>query len=112
MIDKQLIKGSMKTVVLQLLSKSSMHGYEISVQLKSLGRGSFAVTEGTLYPLLHSLEADKFVTSQMEQGQGRRKRKVYYISEKGKQVLAEKKAQWLEFRNTMEELLVNKSIGV
>ncbi len=104
-VDKQLVKGSMKTVVLQLLSKRSMHGYEISTKLKALGEGGFSVTEGTLYPLLHSLEADGFVVSSMEEGQGKRKRKVYAISEKGKKVLKEKKAEWIQYKNIMEELL-------
>ena len=111
MIDKQLIKGSMKTVVLHLLSRRGMHGYEISGELKMLGEGSFSVTEGTLYPLLHALEADKFVKSKMEEGQGKRKRKVYRITEKGITVLEKKKAEWKQYRNVMEDLLVGQMQG-
>lgn len=108
MINKQLIKGSMKTVVLHLLSRRAMHGYEVSSELKKLGEGSFSVTEGTLYPLLHALEADKFVVSQMEEGQGKRKRKVYSLTDKGRTVLKEKKSEWGEFKNVMDSLLVGQ----
>ena len=112
MIDKQLIKGSMKTVVLHHLAKRAMHGYELSSELKKLGEGSFSVTEGTLYPLLHALEADKFVKSKIEEGQGKRKRKVYYITDKGLAILKEKKTEWRKYRNVMDELLVGQVLEV
>jgi PadR family transcriptional regulator, regulatory protein PadR len=103
-INKQLLKGCTKTIVLQLLSKKNMHGYELSVQLKTLSAGKVEVTEGTLYPLLHSLEADGAISSTIIE-QGKRTRKVYVITSEGKRLLKSKTEEWQEFQSMMEKLL-------
>ncbi len=103
-VDKQLLKGCTKTIVLQLLSKKRMHGYELSVQLKTLSQGKIEVTEGTIYPLLHSLEADGAITSNIIE-QGKRTRKVYEITAEGKKLLKTKIQEWQEFQSMMEQLL-------
>lgn len=104
-IDKQLLKGCTKTLVLQLLSKRNMHGYELSVQLKTLSQGKLEVTEGTIYPLLHSLEADGAISSRIEETQGKRTRKVYEITTNGRRLLKDKTKEWQEFQSMMEQLL-------
>jgi PadR family transcriptional regulator PadR len=103
-VDKQLLKGTTKTLVLQLLSKKSMHGYELSVQLKTLSSGKIEVTEGTIYPMLHALEADGAITSKVLE-QGKRTRKVYEITEEGKKLLKTKTREWQEFQSMMEQLM-------
>jgi PadR family transcriptional regulator, regulatory protein PadR len=57
-VNKELLKGTAKTLVLQLLSENEMHGYELLSQLKEKSKNLIEITEGTLYPLLHSLEED------------------------------------------------------
>ena len=108
MIDKQLLKGSLKTVVLHLLSKQAMHGYQLSTELKKISDGNFTITEGTLYPLLHSLDADGFVKSIVEEGPSKRKRKIYILTELGMDALIDKKQQWLDYKVVMENLLAGK----
>lgn len=103
-IDKQLLKGCTKTLVLQLLSKKSMHGYELTTQLKTLSSGKLEVTEGTIYPMLHSLEADGAITS-VTLEQGKRTRKVYQITDQGRDLLKTKTKEWHDFQSMMEQLL-------
>ena len=104
-INKELFKGCSKTVVLRLLSQKKMHGYELSKKLEESFDGQIKITEGTLYPLLHALETDGAITADWEKSEGKRKKKVYRISPKGKKVLKEKLAEWQEFVNTMQVLL-------
>lgn len=108
-IDKQLQKGSMKVIVLHILSTTPSHGYGIGTKVKKLTEDRLTVTEGTLYPLLHSLEADGYLTSEM-QSQGERKKKMYKITDKGLKLLDEKKKEWITFSSVMDRLLASYSL--
>lgn len=103
-VDKQLLKGCTKTLVLQVLSKRAMHGYELATQLKTLSDGKLEVTEGTIYPLLHTLEADGAIVASIIEI-GKRTRKVYAITDEGKKLLKTKTEEWQEFQSMMEKLL-------
>lgn len=53
-----LYKGSLITIIMQLLDKEgAMYGYEITQKVKDLTNGTLDIKEGALYPLLHKLEA-------------------------------------------------------
>ncbi len=93
-IDKNLMSGSTTLLVLSLLSREEMYGYQMITELSRRSDRTFELKEGTLYPILHSLEAEKYVTSQEREGDTGRKRKYYRISRKGLRALEEKKAEW------------------
>jgi DNA-binding PadR family transcriptional regulator len=60
--SSELIKGTLKTIVLQQLKQNGkMYGYEITQRVKELSKDRIAITEGALYPTLHALEADGLV---------------------------------------------------
>ncbi len=105
-ISKELINGSTSILVLSLLEEKSMYGYEIIKEIDKKSNGVFEFKEGTLYPLLHSLESDGYLESYWDKGEGSRKRKYYSITPKGKKHIKEKKEEWNVFSQT-----VNKVIG-
>ena len=105
-IDKQLLKGSMKMIVLHIISSSPCHGYEISSRITKLSDKSFSISEGTLYPLLHSLQADSYISASQEQIGGRKK-KVYRLTSKGKKLLNEKKKEWNTFSSVMDSVIAS-----
>jgi PadR family transcriptional regulator PadR len=107
-INKELFKGCTKTIVLQQLSRKKMHGYEIASSLKELSSGEITLTEGTLYPVLHSLAADEYIEASWETSAGERKRKVYKITDKGTRLLQAKTKEWRHFLSAMELILPNK----
>ncbi len=55
MINTELLKGNLTTLVLVCLQKRDMYGYDLVKELQELSKGALEVKEGTLYPLLHSL---------------------------------------------------------
>ena len=69
-VDKELLKGTTSTLVLQLLSRKKMYGYEIIQELEILSGGLFEFKEGTLYPLLHAHDrkgiVDEVLTSPID----------------------------------------------
>lgn len=87
----EVLKGSIETAVLALLSTGDLHGYDIMKRLKEEGKtGLLAVKEGTLYPLLHRLEAEGLVRGRWEKGNGKRRLRVYSITALGKRDFTER----------------------
>lgn len=84
MNQSELMKGTLSTLILKLLEeKGRMYGYEIAQNLKELSEGKMMVKEGSLYPALHKLEADGFVTVE-EEFFGKRVRRYYRLTQHGK----------------------------
>ena len=82
--SSELIKGTLKTIVLKLLADNKkMYGYEITQRVKELTLDKIQITEGALYPTLHALESDGLVTTETE-FIGKRVRKYYSLSPTGK----------------------------
>ncbi len=103
--SSELVKGTLKTIVLKLLSENDrMYGYEITQKVKELTKDRIQITEGALYPTLHSLEKDGYVTTEKEYI-GKRVRKYYSISPSGNSRIKEKLKEFSEFTETMSFLL-------
>jgi len=103
--SSELIKGTLKTVVLKLLADNKkMYGYEITQTVKELTKDKIQITEGALYPTLHALESEGLVTTQIEYI-GKRVRKYYSLSPSGKAKTKEKVSEFSDFVNTMIFLL-------
>ena len=59
MATKELLKGTLQTVILKVLSDfGEMYGYEITQKVKELTMGEILLSEGSLYPHLHRMEAE------------------------------------------------------
>ncbi len=104
-VNKELLKGSTGTLVMQLLSRKKMYGYEIIKELELLSTGLFELREGTLYPILHALEENGLVVSEWIGNEGERQRKYYSLTKSGRGQLKEKKKEWAEFRNAIDKII-------
>ena len=81
-----LYKGTLQNIVLKLLaSEVKMYGYQLTQRAKELTKGELEMTEGALYPILHKLEADGIIFSELQNVNGR-DRKYYLLTEKGKKL--------------------------
>jgi DNA-binding PadR family transcriptional regulator len=107
--SSELIKGTLKTIILKLLADNKkMYGYEITQRVKELTLDRIQITEGALYPALHVLEADGLVTTETEYI-GKRVRKYYTLSAAGKVKTKEKINELTSFIQTMTHLLELKT---
>ncbi|TNE71390.1 MAG: PadR family transcriptional regulator [Bacteroidetes bacterium] len=105
MYSSELIKGTLKTIVLNMLKEhGKMYGYEIAQKVKELTDGKIQITEGALYPTLHSLEKNGELDIE-KQFLGKRVRKYYSLTEQGQQTAAVKVNELTDFINTMKFLL-------
>lgn len=104
-VNKELLKGSSTTVILVILNRREMYGYELIKEIEKESKGAFGYKEGTLYPVLHRLEKQGAIQSRWEETDSARKRKFYRITPKGRKVLAEKKQEWVAFRSAIDRLV-------
>lgn len=103
--SSELIKGTLKTIVLKLLADNKkMYGYEITQRVKELTGDRIQLTEGALYPTLHALEEEGLVTTELEYI-GKRVRKYYKLSATGKGRSKERVSEFADFMETMKLLL-------
>ena len=90
MISSELLKGSLKTIVLKVLEENGrMYGYEITRKVEEITSGKIKLTYGALYPVLHKLEDEGVLVTESENFNNRIR--IYYkLTPSGKSVVAEK----------------------
>ena len=95
--DPEWKKGSAELLVLSLLEDQPRHGYDISklIQLRSGGELQFHVT--SLYPLLHRLEKQAWITGRWVEKPEQRRRRYYNLTPAGLTELRSKQKSWQDF---------------
>ncbi len=103
-MDRALIAGSMGMMILRLLEEKDMYGYEMIDTLRKRSENVFELKAGTLYPLLHSLEEKRYLTSYEEEVLGK-VRKYYRITREGRKHLAARKEEWKQYSRAVGNVL-------
>lgn len=96
--------GGTGMLLLSLLSRRDMYGYEMIETLRERSNRVFDLKAGTLYPLLHTLEAQGWVTSYDGEAAGR-VRRYYAITPAGRGALEEKAEQWNVYARAVRGVL-------
>jgi DNA-binding PadR family transcriptional regulator len=98
------LKGHLDGLVLAIVADEPVHGYAVIEALKLRSGGAFDLPEGTVYPVLHRLEADGLLASAWSDGSGRRRR-VYRITRRGRGALAARRTEWQQFSRAVATVL-------
>lgn len=98
-MDKELMKGSIDILLLSILAKNDMYGYEIVKHLKEISLDSYNMSEGTLYPALRRLENKKLLISYWGDSSDGGRRKYYQITKTGQMQLENKLQEWKKVNN-------------
>ena len=92
-INKESLKGTV-ILLLTVLNKREMYGYELIKEIEQSSDGVFLMKEGTLYPILHTLEAEGWLDSSWSQHDGANGNITGLPSEAG--ALREKTKEWIK----------------
>jgi DNA-binding PadR family transcriptional regulator len=103
-VRAESLKGHLDALVLATLRDRPAHGYAVIEELKRRSDGEFALPEGTIYPVLHRLEADGLLESSWSTVSGRRRR-VYQLTRRGRAALGDQEAEWRRFAAAVEAVL-------
>ena len=107
-INKELLKGSTVILILSLLHREPMYGYQMIKEIEKESNSVFQFKEGTLYPILHALESNDMVEAYWWGKEGSRQRKYYRITPKGTSELDKKQQEWVTFRTTVDKILTGE----
>lgn len=104
-IEKSLLSGSTPMLILALLKDGDKYGYEMVTELARRSDDTFQLKEGTLYPLLHTLEKNKWVKSYTRVADSGRERKYYRLTDEGRSQLEHKEREWKLFSEKVNSVL-------
>ncbi len=104
-ISKELLKGSTAIMILKVISEGETYGYELVQQLYRKSQGTFRLNEGTLYPILHTMEKEGYIESFRKQSESGRDRKYYRITAVGKLHLGAQMEEWTAFTKAVNGVL-------
>lgn len=104
-IDRKLMTSSSDMLVLKLLEREDMYGYQMIEQLRERSQNVFDMKAGTLYPLLHQLEEKGYLTTYEEAAGEARIRKYYHLTDKGRKYLVQREQDWKVFSSAVGSVL-------
>jgi PadR family transcriptional regulator PadR len=109
-MEAEMLKGHLDTIMLAALEGGPAHGYAIIEEIRKRSDATFDLPEGTIYPALHRLEQAGFLGSTWTTPpgltpKGGRKRRVYSLTPKGRDALAERRRVWGRFARAVDTML-------
>ena len=106
MYSKELLKGTLSVIILNMLAENGrMYGYEIFQQVKERSDGKILLKDGSLYPALQKMSKDGLLSYE-EEYIGKRVRKYYLLTAKGKEEKVSSLAELRDFMTTINKLIV------
>ena len=105
--QKELNGGTVSLVLLAILGSSAepLYGYQIAKSIEGAWGEGVPVKQGTLYPVLRSMEENGLLVSRVEPSVSGPPRKYYSITERGQAALSEWKAAWERTRSFVDATL-------
>lgn len=104
-MDKRYMALGTSMLVLKLLEKENMYGYQMIRELEKRSQNVFSLQEGTLYPVLHALEQQGAVRSFQQTADNGRMRKYYSLTMQGRKLLTEKTEEWKAYETAVNEVM-------
>ncbi|MFA8341492.1 MAG: PadR family transcriptional regulator [Rhodothermaceae bacterium] len=94
MVTKALVAASSKPLILSILRGGESYGYEIIQRVKELSGGELEWADGMLYPVLHRLEKEEFISSRWKLSEEGRRRKYYRLTQLGREEHQKEMKEW------------------
>ena len=89
-----LVQGTLDLLILKILALEPLNGFAISLRLRQVSSDVLQVSDGSLYPALHKLEQQGWVTAEWKQTENNRRAKFYALTKSGRRRLGDETAQW------------------
>lgn len=89
-----LVQGTLDLLILKVIALEPMHGWAIAQRIRQMSREVLQVGQGALYPSLHKLEQNGWITSEWAVSETNRRAKYYTLTRAGRKALEAEAAQW------------------
>lgn len=101
----EYLQGALDLLVLKTLALGPNHGWGIQQQIRQVSGETLSVSQGSLYPALHRLEAAGMLASEMTASENNRKARVYRLTTAGRRRLDAETADWQQFSLAVRKML-------
>ena len=99
------LQGTLNLLVLKTLSVGPLHGYAITAHIQRVTSEALRVEEGSLYPALHRMEQEGWITSDWGMTETKRKARFYSLTEAGMGQLTEEEENWVRLSAGVASIL-------
>ena len=100
-----LLQGTLDLLILKTLELEPMHGWGITQRIQQVSRDVLQVNQGSLYPALHRLEEQGWVTATWKNSENNRQAKYYALTARGRRQLAEEKQNWVRLSGAVARIV-------
>ena len=100
-----LLQGTLALLVLKTLARGPLHGYGITLHIQMVSKDFLRVEEGSLYPALHRMEQDGWVSAEWGFSDNNRRARYYRLTAKGHKQLAEEEKNWQRLTQAVAHVL-------
>jgi PadR family transcriptional regulator PadR len=100
-----LLQGTLALLVLKTLARGPLHGYGITLHIQMVSKDFLRVEEGSLYPALHRMEQDGWVSAEWGLSENNRRARFYRLTAKGHRQLAQEEKNWERLTQAVAHVL-------
>jgi PadR family transcriptional regulator len=100
-----LLQGTLALLVLKTLARGPLHGYGVTLHIQLVSKDFLRVEEGSLYPALHRMEQDGWVTAEWGTSENNRRARYYRLTSAGRKQLAQEEQNWERLTQAVAQVL-------
>jgi len=89
-----LVQGTLDLLILKTMAAEPMHGWAIAQRIRNVSKNILQVNQGALYPALHRLEQQGWITAVWGESENNRRAKYYSLTKDGKKYLQREEKNW------------------
>ena len=102
-----LLQGTLDLLILRTIAREPLHGWGISKRIQLVSGDVLAVGQGSLYPALHRLEQQGWITAEWKDSDLGRSAKFYALTREGKKQLERELKSWRRLSSAVELVIDN-----
>ena len=91
---KDVVQGTLDLLIMKILALEPLNGFAISQRLKQISGDVLQVSDGSLYPALHKLEQEGWITAEWKPSENNRRAKFYSLTRLGRRQLEKEAGNW------------------
>lgn len=100
-----LVQGTLDLLLLKILALQPLHGWAISQRLRQISGEVLQVSDGSLYPALHKLEQEGWISSEWKPSENNRRAKFYSLTRLGRRQLEKESANWSRLSSAISQVV-------
>jgi PadR family transcriptional regulator PadR len=89
-----ILQGTLALLVLKTLQSARMHGWGITLHIQQISNEVLRVEEGSLYPALHRMEQEGWISAEWGVSENNRRARYYRLTAAGRKQLAQEEQNW------------------